>query len=796
MAVHGIRSDPRKRNTGSAGIAKTREYPPQSHRVNQPHDHLLEQQVLDYLERGRKILNMGSGALVQVRGRYAVVRAIASDWPAASVGVTFDLSQVCCGVVFERLETLISSPAGERAEFAGRRHYDSRRHSSYIGAPVFVDGEAFGVLSFSSALPDSSPGPREKEIIELLAKGIGRSLQEARMGDARRHAELFEQDRSQVLEMVAKNESLEAILFQIARMVERQSPFIACAVYILNGDSLHCVAAPGMPHSYLRRARRIPVIEADSCALLSASSGIRHIFEAPTPRCQTKTGHSSIHEFCWQAGGSSPILSGSGQILGVLSVYWKIALEPRYLDSGLLETASYIASIAVEHRRLTGHLAHKAMHDALTGLPNRALLNERLREAAECAARENLPLAVVFFDIDRFKKINDHLGHGAGDAVLRTIAARIQSCLLPGEIAGRIGGDEFVALLCQIDGEGSARRRAHEMLALVREPIHCAGKPLYVTASVGFSVFPEGGADAESLLTGADQAMYCVKNSGCNDVGGFRPEVQQGHLTRLELEHSLRHALDAGEFDLYFQPIVDIRDEIALDSIEVLLGWNHPSLGRIGPAQFIPVAEECGMIAAIGSWVLREACRRCAAWQSAGALFSPVSVNISALQFARPNFTETVEAALVANGLNGSWLQLELTESAIMENIATAMPKLERLKSLGVRLSIDDFGTGYSSLSYLRWIPVDSLKMDQSFVAEIARSQNGLTLVNTIVEMAHNMGLPVVAEGVENRMQLELLRSIGCDRAQGHWFSGPLTENEFLSQRWELSHAVLAKPVE
>jgi diguanylate cyclase (GGDEF)-like protein len=743
----------------------------------------IEQQIADYLETGRKILNFSCGALIQSRGRYAVVRAVVSDRPAASPGVKFDLSQVCCGIVLARRATMASGSTAQD-EFAGRWHYDTARHSSYIGTPVYVEGEVFGVLSFSSPEPQVGFGEREKEIIELMAKSIGRSIQEERLREARRRDESLEQDRGRILEMVARDEPLAAVLAEIAQLVERQWPAGACAIYTINQDRLHCVAAAGMPQTYTSRSRGIPVVVAENCALLSAASGVPHIFQTAAPQCQPNKGPPSIHEFCWQAGGSSPILSGSGQILGVIAAYWKLALEPRYLDAHLLETASHLASVAMERHRLTGHLAFQARHDALTGLPNRALFSERLQEAVARAFKIRTPLAVVFSDIDRFKRINDHFGHGAGDTVLRTFAERIRSCLLPGEIAGRIGGDEFVALLCHFDGENSARRRAHQMLALLREPVPCSGKSLYVTASVGVSTFPQGGQSAESLLASADQAMYWVKNSGRNDVGSFRPDIQKGHLTRLELEYSLRQALEAGEFQLYFQPILDIRDEIALDSIEVLLGWNHPTLGRIGPAQFIPVAEDCGMIAAIGSWVLREACRKCADWQSAGVVVSPVSVNVSAVQFARPDFVATVEAALVAAGLDGSWLQLELTESAVMENIASAMPKLERLKTLGVRLSMDDFGAGYSSLSYLRWIPVDSLKMDRAFVVEIAGSANGLTLVNTIVEMAHNMGLPVVAEGVETRAQLELLRSVGCDRAQGHWFSGPLPEQEFLSLPW------------
>jgi diguanylate cyclase (GGDEF)-like protein len=616
-------------------------------------------------------------------------------------------------------------------------------------------------------------------LIELMAKSIGRSILEGRMQDARRRAELLDRDRSQVLEMVAKDLPLEVVLAQIASMVERQSAALAVAIHEVRDGHLYCIAAPSMPEQFRRRMHGVPLTQGSRCFLSAAFSRKMEIFESAHAHCNLDGPWASIHEYCWQACGSAPILSGNGELLGMLTAYWKVAVQPRHVDAELLEMAGSLAAIGIEHRHLTDRLAYQAHHDILTGLPNRDLFSRVLEKQIELAEKSESILAVVFIDLDRFKQINDHLGHAAGDEVLRVTAHRLASCLERDEVAARIGGDEFVAALTEARSEEMVRSRAREILETVRAPIDWNGQPIYVTASLGLSIYPQNGNSSEALLGNADLAMYRVKNNGKNDVECFVAELESERLARIELEHALRAVVDGSgceQMRLSFQPIVDIRgaEGISLEGFEVLLSWEHPEMGRISPLQFIPIAEECGLIGPLGSWVLRQACLQSAAWQQAG--FAPVriSVNVSALQFARPDFVETVAGALVDSGLDGSLLELELTESAIMEDIATATPKLARLRALGVRLSLDDFGTGYSSLGYLRWIPVDCLKIDHSFLASIDTSAGAFTLVQTILALAHNMGLAVVAEGVENERQLELLRGINCDMAQGHYFGTPL----------------------
>jgi diguanylate cyclase (GGDEF)-like protein len=771
----------------SLELAKFSEDLRQLHRLSTTNYESLEDLFADYLETGHAIFGLSYGIVSQVRGRYAAVRAVRSDFPSLRPGMTFELNRVHCGAVCEDRATLAAAWVGDDPRLADRPHYGPSRQASYIGTPILVDGEIFGVLSFSS------PNPRwraytahEVEIIELMAKSIGRSILEGRVQRARERAEVLEQDRSHVLEMVAKDQPLETVLRQIVHMIERQSPSLAGAILLARGGKLYCETAPGMPESFHRRMQGIPIPSTGGCCLSPAHTHRTAIFDQVGPACPKDEPWAFVHEFCWQACGTTPILSGSGDLLGILTVYWKVAIQPRQVDADLLEMAGSLAAIAIEHRNLTDRLAYYAHHDILTGLPNRNLLTHALEERMACARHNGGILGVLFIDLDRFKQINDHLGHTAGDTVLREVAGRIRKCLRNGEFAARLGGDEFVAVLSHDGDESGVLDRSREILETLRAPILSPNhsQPLYVTASIGLSIFPHNGDTAESLLGGADLAMYQVKNTGKNDVCSFAPGREGVRAARLAMEHSLRRALEEGQLHLSFQPIVDIRraEAASLDAFEVLLSWRHPTLGRIPPAQFIPVAEECGLIGPIGAWVLRHACRRHADLLGAG--FPPVSlsVNVSAIQFARPDFVDTVLASLQESGMRSQFLQLELTESAIMENVETAMPKLDRLRELGVRLALDDFGTGYSSLSYLRWIPVDCLKIDQSFIAEISSSAGALTLVQTILALAHNMGLTVVAEGVESEAQLELLRGIACDKAQGHLFGGSLTVEEI--EKW------------
>jgi diguanylate cyclase (GGDEF)-like protein len=706
----------------------------QIHRLSTTNYGTLEALLKDYLKTGRDIFGLACAMLLKVRGRYGSVVAVRSDDGPAS-GITADLDKLCCGAVVDEQRTLAAPALALDPLFDGRANPGGAARHCYIGAPVLVDGEVWGVLSFSASHQRWREfTSHEVELIELMAKGIGRFLSESRMRAGRERAETLEADRSRVLELVAKNHPLDDVLQRIGAMVERQSPALAVRIsagHALQGDS-DCLAA------------------------------------------------------------TMPVTSGAGEMLGQVRADWRVAVQPRRVDAGLLEMAAQLAAIAIEQRRLTERLQYQAQHDVLTNLPNRSLFTQTLTGAMSAARNGEGPLAVVFVDLDRFKQINDHWGHAVGDKVLRETAARITGRLRPGDAGGRLGGDEFVAMLTGVQGREDAVDRAREILDAVRAPIEVDGHRLTVTASIGLSLYPQSGSgdSAEALLAGADEAMYQVKHSGKNSVMLSRPEAFDARATSLQLEHSLRRGLENGEFRLYYQPVLDIRagQGLALDELEVLLGWDHPKLGRIGPAQFIPIAEECGMIAPLGAWVLREACLQSAEWRRAGLPPVRIAVNVSPLQFSDQGFVDIVDAALAESGLPAEGLELELTESAILSDISASLPKLERLRALGVRITLDDFGTGYSSLSYLRWMPVKSLKIDRSFVAEMTASANTQTLVQAMIALAHSMNLTVVAEGIEREEQFEMLARMDCDCAQGHLFGEPLPVEEM--EQWLAREAV------
>ena len=404
----------------------------------------------------------------------------------------------------------------------------------------------------------------------------------------------------------------------------------------------------------------------------------------------------------------------------------------------------------------------------MTGLPNRVRLVKVLDRRIDEARTKPGTVAVLFIDLDRFKQINDTLGHAAGDRLLVEVAQRLRTCLDSGDVAARMGGDEFAVVLSNPQNEAEAIEASGRFLSALRDPYIIEGRELFVTASIGISFFPQHGENTSGLLRTADAAMYRAKNEGKNGIECFVPNGQHGGMERLELENGLRRALEKSEFELNFQPIVALDGK--LDGFEVLLGWNHAQLGRIPAARFIPIAEETGLILPIGQWVLEQSCRQGARWLEAGLPLKRMSVNVSALQFARVNFVETVAAVLASTGYPAKLLELELTESLVLRDISGSIEHMNQLQQIGVRMTIDDFGTGYSSLNYLRRLPVAGLKIDQSFLRDLQSAANTLTMVETIVSLAHNMNLTVVAEGVETLRELELMKLAGCDRVQGHLY--------------------------
>jgi diguanylate cyclase (GGDEF)-like protein/PAS domain S-box-containing protein len=428
-------------------------------------------------------------------------------------------------------------------------------------------------------------------------------------------------------------------------------------------------------------------------------------------------------------------------------------------------------------RALSLNLAHQAQHDGLTDLPNRLLLDDRLTHAMVIARRHGMKLAVLYLDLDRFKKVNDSLGHDIGDHLLQAIAHRLLGCVRGSDTVSRLGGDEFVILLSEVAAGQDAAISAEKVLRAVSEPIDIDGHHLHASASIGIAIYPEDGEDAVSLLKHADFAMYHAKDCGRSNFQFFREDMNVRAQERQSIEDGLRLALERDEFTLYYQPIVDLWSRTPT-GVEALLRWRHPQRGLLLPQQFVPVAEECGLILPIGRWAMREACRQLRAWQDTGLSPLRIAVNVSAVELRHKDFIEGVRQCLSDTGLDAKHLELELTETFLMQDSASTTLVLNSLKELGVQLALDDFGTGYSSLSHLKGFPIDTLKIDQAFVGELNTNPNDASIVRAVIGLGRSLNIRVVAEGVETAAQLARLQEQQCPEAQGYYFSRPVIADE------------------
>ncbi len=439
---------------------------------------------------------------------------------------------------------------------------------------------------------------------------------------------------------------------------------------------------------------------------------------------------------------------------------------------------------AVKHsQEQMEYLAH---HDALTGLPNRLLFNDRLSHALNHAQRNRLMLAVTFLDLDRFKNINDSLGHQAGDALLKQVAKVLVRSVRQEDTVARIGGDEFILILENIHEAKDAMIAAEKLMLALNEPFKLEGQEIHVAASMGISLYPRDGKDASTLLRNADAAMYRAKEGGRNGYQFYTRELTQNAIERVFMENNLRRALEQDELTLFYQPQIDLHTGRII-GIEALVRWQHPELGIVSPAKFIPVAEDCGLIHSVGDWVLQTACTQAACWLKKGLSFGHIAVNVAGRQLQRGGIVNTVRTALKESGLPLSMLELEVTENFIMREAEHAINQLEALRELGVVLAIDDFGTGYSSLSYLKRLPINKLKIDQSFVRDIPEDPNDIAISNAVIALGQSLQMTVIAEGVETSEQVEFLKEAGCHEAQGYFYSMPLSSDRmevFLAQ-WD-----------
>jgi diguanylate cyclase (GGDEF)-like protein/PAS domain S-box-containing protein len=456
----------------------------------------------------------------------------------------------------------------------------------------------------------------------------------------------------------------------------------------------------------------------------------------------------------------------------------EISVAPVHDGDGAATGAVLVFRDISDARAMALQIVHSAEHDLLTGLPNRLLLNDRISQSIALAGRDMAQIAVLFLDLDGFKYINDSLGHPLGDQLLQSVAQRLVKCVRGTDTVSRQGGDEFVILLTEVQQPEDAAVMANRMLQVVAQAHSVDSHDLHVTTSIGISVYPEDGQDPATLIKNADTAMYQAKENGRQSYQFFKPAMNVRAVERQSIEESLRRALERQEFALHYQPKINLATG-AITGAEALLHWAHPTRGSLLPAQFIPIAEDCGLIVPIGSWVMRQACRQARVWEDAALPAASIAVNVSAMEFADENFLDRLFTILSETGADPESLQLELTESVVMKRPEVTAGILQILKQWGVRVAIDDFGTGYSSLSYLRKFTVHALKIDQSFVRQISNGGRDAAIVSAVIGMAHSLKLIVISEGVETLGELEFLRAHDCDEAQGYYFSRPLPPDQF-----------------
>ena len=472
--------------------------------------------------------------------------------------------------------------------------------------------------------------------------------------------------------------------------------------------------------------------------------------------------HKNASVYLWRAAISSVLL------ILVIALLWRMSRQV-----ALARQREAEAKIAYAER-----VEYLAYHDSLTGLPNRGLFSNLLEQSISQAHRYKRQLAVLFLDLDRFKQINDTLGHEAGDDLLKEVACRLKSCLRDSDTVARLGGDEFVVLISELEDEHQVASVAQKMLTAVAGPFTLLGHEFHITVSIGISVYPSDGEDEQTLEKHADIAMYQAKDEGKNNFQFYSEKLNANSLERLTLESGLRRALERNEFELYYQAKKD-RDGGRIAGVEALLHWQHPDLGLVASKRFIPVAEETGLIIPIGKWVLATACRQNVSWQKQGLPRLSMAVNMTARQFNDENLLLEIAAILDESGMDPSLLELEISESILMRDVDKALRILKAFKEMGIRVTIDDFGVGYSSLSALKQFPIDTIKIDRSFIRDIASAHGSNDLLAAIIAIGRTMSLTVVAQGVETREQVDLLREQSCDEFQGFYFNRPMPSGQF-----------------
>ncbi|NNJ09288.1 EAL domain-containing protein [Chloroflexales bacterium ZM16-3] len=703
--------------------------------------------TLDALSAHIAILD-GAGTIMAVNHAWQAFARSAGHNPYSS-GVGYNYLSVC-DAVSEGEDALIAhaAAAGIRAVIAGTQthfHLDYPCH--------FRDRQMWFTLRVTRF------GDDEHVRVVAAHEDITRRMQ----------AEILSNERRQVLELVARSQKIDVVSQQILTMISHRYPGMIYMALVFSEAPVQHIASPDLSADMLEQ------LEVWARARVGDSLSHRKIERYLPGNARWAEINAIVADIgvadCWIA----PIRTHTGQVDGVLVLAHHEITHIGADDTQVIELAEQLLMIALEQQEHTRQMAYQAHHDALTGLPNRLLFEERLHQAIEATRRSGRMIAVLFIDLDRFKQINDTLGHTIGDALLIQLARRFESYVRSADTIARRGGDEFMMVLTEITGSLQVSKVAHRLHELLHPPFHIAGNELFVSASIGASMYPADGEDADSLQRCADVAMYRAKSTMRNSFQFFDSATNRTALEHLRLENYLRRALERNELDTYYQPKVDRSGRIV--GMESLLRWKHPDMGIIPPSRFIPLAEDLGLIIPFNAWCMANAFRQARRWQRPDRpLF--ISANVSIIQFSQPDFVESLSAIVAESGLDPSLIVLELTESMLIGDQSSVAQMLNKLCDIGLTLAIDDFGTGYSSLAYLRRLPISILKIDRSFVFDIGteRDDSGRAIINAIMNLAHQLGMRVVAEGVETVTQRDFLHSAGCDMIQGYFYSEPLPQ--------------------
>jgi len=744
--------------------------------------------------------NFTSTAIVLERPGADFLENVASAGPdrerARAVKLSADAAlpegQGLTGIAFRTRRPCISNDY--LTDFGSSAHFykvvrDSGTRSG-AALPLMKHDRAVGVIVFLS----SELGAFSQELIGLLqrlAENISFALDNFDCADERAKTEEQKERLTRMLaalsatnEAIVRANSRQELFQLVCEAAAKGGKFTSTSIGLVQTDSdyLDFVASAG-PTADSARKVKVSINEAHPEGRGLSGTAIRSRRACIVNDYRTDVRGTAFHAIARSnsanSGAGFPLFA-RGQVVGIMIfiAVEKDTFTPEFAE--LLQRLTDNVSFALENfdradekTRADERIEYLASHDSLTNLPNREMFNGLLRRAIDAAARYQRQFAVLFIDLDRFKVINDSLGHDAGDMLLVEIGSRLRRALRTSDVVARLGGDEFVVILEEAAERYEVERIAGELLSVLSQPLQLSGHECHTTASIGIAMYPSDGLDMQTLTKNADMAMYLAKEDGKNGFCFFTKEIKAQSIERLTLESALRRALQRGQFSLHYQPKVDMATG-QITGVEALLRWNHPELGLVSPGQFIPLAEETGLIVPIGRWVLSEACAQNMAWQRRGLRPVTMAVNLSPRQFADAHLLHDVDEALLASGMSPVLLQLEVTESMVMRNVSRAIKVLDAIQSRGIRLAIDDFGTGYSSMSLMKQFPIDTIKIDRSFVRDLPNDSEDQAIAQAIISMGKALGMTVIAEGVETVEQETFLRNHACDEMQGFLFSKPL----------------------